>query len=186
MELGAAAADCCGAEADACDEIAGEPEDAAAAAALAATGTLTGGSGRRCWRGPLLRRGCRNGRLGFRFGLRLRCGLGFGDRSALEEVVSQGSFEIGYELAHDLGLGHAEGSGCGVADRLKFRLERRSAVAESTEACSNDGSASCETVAGRKLSPREDSRSETNSWRTPRAGATEGSAAGGSAAAGSA
>ena len=123
MEWEPRAADCCGTEADACDEIAGEPEDAAAAAALAATGTLTGGSGRRCWRGPLLRRSCRNGRLGFQFGLRLRCGLGFGDWSALEEVVSQGSFEIRYELTDDLGLGHAEGSGCGVAHRLKFRLD---------------------------------------------------------------
>ena len=50
--------------------------------------------------------------------LRLRRGLGEG--SILEEVIAQGSFEIGNELAHHLGLFHAEAGRCGVADGLKF------------------------------------------------------------------
>ena len=90
-----------------------------------------------------------------------RRGLRFGNWSALEEVVTQGSFEIGYKLAHGLGLGHAEGCGGGVSDGLEFgRVARFQRWAE---ACSTAGSASCEMVPGRKLSPREDSRSETNS-----------------------
>jgi hypothetical protein len=56
----------------------------------------------------------------------LWCGLGhglrFGSWSALEEVVTQGSFKIGYKLAHGLKLGHAEGCRGGVSDGLKFRF----------------------------------------------------------------
>lgn len=63
------------------------------------------------------RRSC-NRRRGFR--LRLRRGLG--QRSILKKVISQGSFEIGDELAHDLGLFRAEVGRCGVADGLKFFL----------------------------------------------------------------
>ncbi len=53
-------------------------------------------------------------------GLSRRRGFSFGDWSILEEVVTQRSFEIGDKLAHGFGLGHTEGSGCGVAYRLKF------------------------------------------------------------------
>jgi hypothetical protein len=43
-----------------------------------------------------------------------------GNGSTLEEVVPQGSFKIGYKLAHGLSFGDAEGSGGGVSDGLKF------------------------------------------------------------------
>ena len=62
--------------------------------------------------------------------MNLGCGLNFwrrlsfGNGSALEEVVTEGSFEIGHKLAHGLSLGHSESSGCGVPDRLKLRLSR--------------------------------------------------------------
>jgi hypothetical protein len=47
-------------------------------------------------------------------------GLRLGNWSALEEVFPQGSFKIGYKLAHGLSFRHAEGSGSSVPDRLKF------------------------------------------------------------------
>jgi len=50
----------------------------------------------------------------------LRRGLRFGSWSALEEVVTQRSFEIGYKLAHRLGLRYAEGCGSGVSDGFKL------------------------------------------------------------------
>jgi hypothetical protein len=56
------------------------------------------------------------------YGLRLRRGPRFGNWRLLEEVATQGSFQIGYKLAHELRLGHAEGGSCGVPDSLKFRL----------------------------------------------------------------
>jgi hypothetical protein len=47
-------------------------------------------------------------------------GLRLGNWGALEEVFTQGSFKIGYKLAHGLSFRHAEGSWSSVPDRLKF------------------------------------------------------------------
>jgi hypothetical protein len=52
--------------------------------------------------------------------MRLRRRLG--DGSIFEEIFTQRSFEISYELADDLGLGHAERSGGGIANRFEFRM----------------------------------------------------------------
>jgi hypothetical protein len=72
--------------------------------------------------GPLLRRDCYGGRLGFKNRWRLRRRRRFGDGSVLEEIFTQGSFEIGYKLSDDFSLGHAERCRPGVANRFKFRL----------------------------------------------------------------
>jgi len=73
----------------------------------------------------LLRRwGC-NRRLSFQFGLRLRRWLGLWDRSALEEIISQGGFEIGNEFSDDLGLAYAERGGRSVAYGFEFWLANR-------------------------------------------------------------
>ena len=54
--------------------------------------------------------------------MNLRCWDWFGDGSVFEKVVTQGSFEIGYEFTDDLVLRNAECSGRGVANRLEFGL----------------------------------------------------------------
>ena len=105
----------CGAGAAAVGNV---PDDAAPAAALAAIGALTCGAD--VGTGEAARELRRR-----RFDAAAResrRGLGFGNRSTLEEVIPQGSFEIGDKLAHGLSFEDAEGSGCGIADRLKFGL----------------------------------------------------------------
>ena len=94
------------------------PDDTAPAAALAAMGALTCGAdvGRAASRcGGRLNAGC-----GVSLRRGLWRGLRLGNWSALEEVFTQGSFKIGYKLAHGFSFRHAEGSGSGVSDRLKF------------------------------------------------------------------
>ena len=49
-------------------------------------------------------------------------GLRFGNWSTLEEVITQGSFEIGYKLAHGRGLRDTKGRGSGVPDWLKLMV----------------------------------------------------------------
>ena len=56
--------------------------------------------------------------------MNLRCRNWFGDGSIFEEVIAQGSFEIGYEFTDDLVLRNAESSGRGIADGLEFGLRR--------------------------------------------------------------
>ena len=70
----------------------------------------------------MLRRNCRDGHLNLRCGLRLRRGFRLSNRRTLQEVLAKRSFQIGYKLAHRLGLRNAETRWRRVSDRLKFFL----------------------------------------------------------------
>ena len=73
-----------------------------------------------------------------------------GNRSVLEEVITQGSFKIGNKLAHGLSFRHSEGSGSSVSDRLKFGFGMSRGLLDCGFGFMRDGSGK-ETVAQRRF-----------------------------------